>query len=382
MSERFTIDGSPALESRLEAICGLVRERVLQVVGHACLEGLVLGGGYGRGEGGVLRALDGDAPYNDLEFYVFLNGNRLWNQHRFCAALDQLGAALSPDAGLHVEFKIDSLRRLRSTPVTMFSYDLVSGHRIIHGRSDLFRGCEHHLISTDIPVSEATRLLFNRCSGLLVAREYLRAGTVAPEQADFIERNLAKVRLALGDAVLACQGAYHWSCRERHKRLADLPMQPNLPWLAQVVELHRTGVLFKLQPSKTVSLPPDAQARLAEAVETSRQVWLWIESRRLGASFSSIREYALNTGYKSAHPPTWLNYLLSLRTFGLSAALAGTSRRYPRERLYDALALMLWHDGTLTDPDARLHLQQQLLVTTPEWQDWLSTYKKVWAAYG
>lgn len=382
MSERFTIDGSPVLESRLEAICGLVRERVLQIVGHARLEGLVLGGGYGRGEGGVLRTSHGDAPYNDLEFYVFLNGNRLWNQHRFCAALDQLGAALSPDAGLHVEFKIDSVRRFRSTPITMFSYDLVSGHRIIHGRPDLFRGCEHHLISTDIPVSEATRLLFNRCSGLLVAREYLRAGTVAPEQADFIERNLAKVRLALGDAVLASQGAYHWSCRERHKRLADLPMQPDQPWLAPVVELHRTGVLFKLQPSKTVSLPPDAQGRLAKAIETSRQVWLWIESRRLGASFSSIRDYALNMDYKPAHAPTWLNYLLSLRTFGLSAALAGTSRRYPRERLYDALALMLWHDGTLTDPDARLHLQQQLLVTTPEWQDCLSTYKKVWAAYG
>ena len=38
------------------------------------LSAVVLGGGYGRGEGGVLRTEHGDHLYNDLDFFVFADG--------------------------------------------------------------------------------------------------------------------------------------------------------------------------------------------------------------------------------------------------------------------------------------------------------------------
>ncbi len=62
--------------------------------------------------------------------------------------------------------------------------------------------------------------MFNRCSGLLLARELLRKSALSSEEADFIGRNLAKMQLALGDAVLTAFGQYHWSAWERHRRLA------------------------------------------------------------------------------------------------------------------------------------------------------------------
>ncbi|PYL00604.1 MAG: hypothetical protein DME19_04505, partial [Verrucomicrobia bacterium] len=75
-----------------------------------------------------------------------------------------------------------------------------------------------------IPLCEATRLLMNRCSGLLFARERLECAEFSPVDADFVERNLAKAQLAFGDAVLTAFGRYHWSCLERHKRLKSLKM--------------------------------------------------------------------------------------------------------------------------------------------------------------
>ena len=45
-----------------------------------------------------------------------------------------LAVPAKPGAGLHVEFKIDSLERFRHGPITMFSYDLVSGHKPIWHR--------------------------------------------------------------------------------------------------------------------------------------------------------------------------------------------------------------------------------------------------------
>src|SRR5580692_3959935 len=64
MKTRFTIDGSQELEERLERICGQVKRRAADIVPRPKLEAIVLGGGYGRGEGGVLRTEGGDQPYN------------------------------------------------------------------------------------------------------------------------------------------------------------------------------------------------------------------------------------------------------------------------------------------------------------------------------
>jgi hypothetical protein len=115
------MDGSEALEKRLSQICEKVSAGVRGVIPENKLEALVLGGGYGRGQGGVLKTNSGDAPYNDLEFYVFLRGNRLLNERKYRELLEGLAERLSGLAGLHVEFKVDSLKRLRRSPVTMFN---------------------------------------------------------------------------------------------------------------------------------------------------------------------------------------------------------------------------------------------------------------------
>src|SRR5262249_36506235 len=123
MCTRFTLDGSDQLEHALSALCEQVVNGVQIIVPPQKLHAIALGGGYGRGEGGVLRDNAGDHPYNDLEFYVFIHGNRLWNENTFRKALHVLEVQLSNEARLHVEFKIDSLRRFRQSAVSMFSYD-------------------------------------------------------------------------------------------------------------------------------------------------------------------------------------------------------------------------------------------------------------------
>src|SRR5688572_29141797 len=55
---RYTVDGSDALEDQLHRSCKLVRDAALQRLPAGSIEGLLLGGGYGRGEGGVLQTRD------------------------------------------------------------------------------------------------------------------------------------------------------------------------------------------------------------------------------------------------------------------------------------------------------------------------------------
>src|SRR5436190_18385694 len=109
---RFTMDGSDDLEAGLSQLCAQILCRIQSIVPVKKLEAVVLGGGYGRGEGGVLKTAEGDQPYNDLEFYLFFRGNRLWNSHKYGHALTALGRRLSCSARLHVEFKVDNLSQL------------------------------------------------------------------------------------------------------------------------------------------------------------------------------------------------------------------------------------------------------------------------------
>src|SRR3989442_3228826 len=116
----------------------------------------------------------------------------------------------------------------------MFYYDLVTRHHRLWGDEALLAGCDHHRDGGRIPLYEATRLLMNRCSGLLFAKERLQRDRFTHDDADFVSRNLAKAQLAFGDAVLTVNGQYHWSCRERHQRLMNLSVPDDLPWLAEV----------------------------------------------------------------------------------------------------------------------------------------------------
>src|SRR5439155_19762094 len=64
---RFTADGSPELEAHLARTCDKIAAGLRGLLPRRKLEAVLLGGGYGRGEGGVLRTPAGDRPYNDLE---------------------------------------------------------------------------------------------------------------------------------------------------------------------------------------------------------------------------------------------------------------------------------------------------------------------------
>lgn len=378
---RFTLDGDGALEARLGRVCELVRHGVGRVVPPRRREGILLGGGYGRGEGGVLRTAGGDRPYNDLEFYVFVRGSTVLNEWRYRHALVELAHQLTAEAGVEVEFKIQSAAGLRRQPVSMFSYDLVQGHHLVAGSGGLLRGCEHHLRGDDIPLAEATRLLFNRCSGLFFARQRLERVAFASEDSDFIERNLAKARLALGDVVLTVAGQYHWSCRERHRRLMELSATEGIPGLAAIRTEHGRGVDFKLHPR--VPNRPAAELRedFRQVSQLACRLWLWLESRRLGAAFRTPGGYALHAPSKCPDTSPLRNWLVTARHLGPRELASLRAFRYPRERLLRALPVLLWQPALLGNSRVRARLQRDLRTTATTEAGFAGAYTRLWEVF-
>jgi len=374
---RFTHDGSPELESHLQQTCELVLASVRQLIPADRLEGLLLGGGYGRGEGGVRRTPAGDQPYNDLEFYVFVRGQAVLAERQYRQPLHELGESLSPAAGLEVEFKVLTLDKLRQSPPSMFYYDLVMGHRWFAGDDTLLAGCEPHRDATQIPLHEATRLLMNRCSGLLFAKARLAKSDFTPDDADFVVRNLAKAQLALGDVLLTAHGQYHWSCQERHRRLEQLDLI-SLPWAAALIPQHATGVEFKLHPTRSGESRTALTARHQELAALGEKLWLWLETRRLGRPFANARDYVLSIINKCPETSGLRNRLVNLRAFGLSGL---TSTRYPRERLLETLPLLLWEHSALTTPSLLATIQTQLRTPATDLAGLVAAYGVIWGRF-
>ncbi len=376
---RFTADGSTALEQHLAHTCANIAAGIRGLVPARKLEAVLLGGGYGRGEGGVLRDRDGDRPYNDLEFYVCLRGNRHLNELRFGRALHVLGEILTPQAGVEVEFKITSLRELERAPVSMFSYDLITGHRWLVGDDSLLTRCAHHRTAMEIPLAEATRLLMNRCSGLLFAKAKLAQSEFTPADADFVCRNLAKAELALGDALLVVNLCYHWSARERHRQVERLARIEPMPWLHDVCRHHAAGVEFKLHPRRSEEARETLLARHIALVELARQVFLWLEERRLDASFPSPRDYALGSRNKCPELSRARNILINANALGWRPVLEGRAGRHPRERILHALALLLWEPDALTSPALLAQLQGELQTRATTFPDMMRAYHALWS---
>lgn len=342
---RFTLDGNDKLESRLARTCGTVMAGIRGLIPSHRLRAVLLGGGYGRGEGGVLRNGEGDRPYNDLEFYVCLRGNRHLNELRHHLPMEVLGEILTLMEGIEIEFKIISLAELRRSRVSMFSHDLLMGHRLLWGDAGLLSGLNAHRIAEEIPGYEATRLLMNRCSGLLFAQERLEHVEFTAADADFVCRNIAKAELAFGDAVLAAHGQYHWSCRERHRRLQRLIPAKPLSWLDEVRTRHAEGLIFKLHPERSAASRAVLLLRQKAVVALGLKVWLWQEGRRLDVSFASAGDYAKSKINKCPETSSLRNLFVNFKIGGFGSLFRFNPFRHPRQSVLHALGLLLWEPG-------------------------------------
>ncbi|MEI8341749.1 MAG: hypothetical protein WCH43_09475 [Verrucomicrobiota bacterium] len=292
---RYFPDEEPGLASVLDEFLASLKEDLHRQTWVGSVRALLLAGGYGRGEGGVFRESEHSAPqlYNDLEFFVLIADHApLAPVEAWCATHAHRG---EEKTGIEVEFKLLRRSALSQGAPSMFFYDLLSANRLVFGEREFLDSLPESLrIPALIPLHEAARLLFNRGSGLFYSRVALERNDVRAGNG-FIERNHAKVRLALADAVLAANGRYHFSCRERHLRITGpLPFTP--PDWPTLVAWHGEGVEFKLHPRHC--FPPAAELRESQGKITALwlSTFLWLESRRLGRNFSGPGEYAAFRG--------------------------------------------------------------------------------------
>lgn len=336
--------------------------------------GIALGGSYGRGEGGLLQHSEGSRSlYNDLNYVAFC---RRKNDSATEEVLREIEKRESLRLGIDVEITRLIESDLGTDPSqSMMFFDLILGYEMIWG-IDVLRRFVGQMDPARISKEEATRLLWNRASGLYFAKCAIELG----RDINFIQRNHQKCALALGDAILATRGKYISAEAERLSRFQELAASD--PWLNVLLPIYKEAVDFKMRPHLRVMSWEMMRAENEALTELWKMVFLELEGGRIGCHFASLTDYANQKGRLFPRMPRWKALSLACRDSLLHGACLRPVSDYPRGALIRALCYLLSYDDDSTAALKKLIPGLRIYPDDlPKAHDWQPVYEDWWRRY-
>jgi len=334
----YASHASAEFNARLDAVLRRLTADTATELGRELVV-LVLGGGYGRGEGGVVVRDGREQPFNDLDLTIVVRHRRRVP----LARLDPICRRYAGELGIHVDFSRPlTPADVRRLPHWLMWQDLVNGHIELAGPPGWLRAHAPPRILEPLPAIEATRLLLNRGAGLLWAMRVVDGLEPEPDEG-FVRRNWYKCALALGDALLIAHRRHATPYRGRDERLAARAREdPEVAGL-DLLELYRRALGFKFRPDLAPAVPETREA-LAGLAALWAAVLLHVETVRTRRCWEDLDDYVQWPGLREPeeHTPGKV-----LRNLAHGLRRRRPSLRYPREELYTALPALLGQAGEL-----------------------------------
>ena len=248
----------PALDRLVDDACAEIG-REIDALCIPRLAGVVLGGGYGRGEGGARECKveegRGSAECrlsNDLDFFAITEDGapEVETVAAIGSALKPISEKWTAKLGVDVDFTVKTPWRIRHDQERLMIQELLRGYYDVTGKrgEELFSGIAK-IDAANLPWMEAARLMMNRGMGLLFAMTEskkswsseleLESGNLHHSsnsnsklqlRTDFVVRNINKCILGAGDARLIARHAYTWRAEDRAKALGDALYSAAVEW--------------------------------------------------------------------------------------------------------------------------------------------------------
>jgi len=332
----FSQAGSPAFNQRIgEILDNLAQEVKKELPSHFIA--LVLAGGYGRGEGACVIRHGEESLYNDLDLFLIVDTPMAVPE-----SIHSITRGYEKQLGIEVDIgKPLTLKDIKSFPHQLMWQDLLDGHFVVLGDSDILTRNAPAYLTSPLPQVEALRLLLNRGSGLLQAlmQSHLLSANAQHNlpDADFIRRNRAKCMLALGDSLLISYGVYISPLAKRTLALHEHAKEMSIPAMDRIQHLFEEAARFKVRPDSLPTEQP-SQPLLMEIAEQWVEVLMHTEARRTNRQWPSPQAYAHDLFIREPEQHTAKRLL---RNVLRNAQNKRFSFHYPRERLYRQLARLL-----------------------------------------
>ncbi|GMV40544.1 MAG: hypothetical protein AMXMBFR64_22600 [Myxococcales bacterium] len=275
--ERFTALGGPAVEARIASDLDVCIRGIRDALRPLPIRGVVIGGGLGRGEGGIRREGGEELPYNDYDLFVVVDApSLLLSMVR--PRVNRLAAALTTSLNVEVEIGVLRPTDLAAAPPTLMMTDLRAGHRVLVGPPDLLSAMP---AGRPLAPVEASRLLLNRGALLVMARQLVDGGPLGPQEWERVARYVRKSVLARGDSWLMLRGRYLTGAQACAERLAAEGPPDLADAYGRAVRERLGGIEAPGDPGESLRAEAEALVGAFGAAE----------SARLGGSWPPFRTY-------------------------------------------------------------------------------------------
>ena len=239
---RFTVRGSNAVEAEIGALLEEVARTVSERIPAAAYRALVLLGGYGRGEGGVVTVEGRERLHNNLDFLLIANGRRQRALAELRREVGEVLEGLVTKHGIQMDLGVTTASLLRWSPGLVMWYDMRFGHKTVLGDCDYVPSLTRFTVDR-IPAWDVRDLLVNRGTLLLIAELLLERAEVSPEIHREAVKHVVKAIIGYGDAFLFSRKDYHWSYQEKLRRIRRRPDVPK-----SLRAAYCDAVEFRFQP--------------------------------------------------------------------------------------------------------------------------------------
>ncbi len=286
----FTSDYDEVVERSIQRQLGVAIEIILKHMENPPT-GIVLSGGFGRGEGTVVKTKKGVSPVNDYDFLVVTKETDV--------DLQGIGTAIARELKMNlVDVGGMGLAMLGHLRPTQWAYDLKYGSRVIFGDPSLL-DLIPKFTANQIPIWDAIKLLCNRMIGAIGAG-LLRPAVflTSPKRAQWLVVQIDHMLISCGDSFLISSKLYHHSYRERFETLKSL----RETWFSNedlriILEAYRRKL--STWDSYVRCTPEDFEEKLMQISPIVETAYLQSMRKYLGRQVSSLDEAI--RGYYSAH---------------------------------------------------------------------------------
>ncbi|MCC6698842.1 MAG: hypothetical protein IT365_24670 [Candidatus Hydrogenedentes bacterium] len=329
----YTQHGSPAFKTWLDEQLAALTRDIAEVL-RDNLVAVVLGGGYGRGEGGVVVVDGQERPYNDLDLVLVVRNPAVVPR----GPLETIQAAWREKLfGIHVDMsRPQTIEQVKAWPHYMMWQDVLLGHIVLFGPPDVIRANAPDILLKPLPLTEALRLMLNRGAGLLFALR-IAAGVAPREDDDFVRRNFFKCAQALGDTALMIHQKYQTPYAGRETVFAGLCEAHEELRNLDIRAAYEESLVFRSLPDRVTQGPPSVQ-QLHEMARSWSRMLLYLETNRTGKRWDTTNAYADWTGVREADVNAWKDMPKNLAR---NLVIGSLSYKHPRERLYRDFARLL-----------------------------------------
>ncbi|NQY52277.1 MAG: hypothetical protein HRT42_01785 [Campylobacteraceae bacterium] len=291
---KLSFKGSPHFEEKMTSLLNDISsdiENVIDLKSYTCV---ILIGGYGRGEGGVIKINNIEFPHNNLDFLIVSKNIGKTKKIQLKNNINSIITTHCKRVNIDFDLSIICEFTLKICEPLVITYDMKYGHKVINGDFSFFTRMKRFDIE-NIPNWDIRNLMVNRGTLLIINDLILAKKNRTIKDLKTIIKHCVKAIIGYGDALLYYYGDYHYSYVEKKIRMSK---QNNVDDTFK--KMYNDAMDFRFEPNYEKYLQLDLITFQNSVKDIVKQIHLTCESISLGKKdikWKSYFETALSNSF-------------------------------------------------------------------------------------